>query len=175
MAKMIARCLGAIVLLGPLMAMLAMVVYGVPQIAPSVVFPGWSDTADVGSPGNRKTVTAHAVKKIEMNASGRAERLARPLPATSRRARNHRLAEMPRSTWNDVRSSLSAHGIRRFKIQPGSRTGEVHFSCVRPVSGLARVVRRYEAEAADPVRAARDVLQQIEQADFAIRHVAKAR
>ena len=163
MARMIARCLGAIVLLGPLMAMLAMVV------------SGWSDSADVGSPGNRKTVTAHAVKKIEMNASGRAERLSRPLPATSRRARNHRLAETPRSTWNDVRTALSAHGIRRFKIQPGSRTGEVHFSCVRPVSGLARVVRRYEAEAADPVRAARDVLQQIEQADFAIRHVAKAR
>ncbi|MBO53345.1 MAG: hypothetical protein CMJ69_21520, partial [Planctomycetaceae bacterium] len=68
-----------------------------------------------------------------------------------------------------------AHGIRRFKIQPGSRSGEVHFSCVRSVSGLARVVQRYEAEAADPVRAARDVLQQIEQADSAMRRLAQAR
>ena len=175
MARVIARGLGAVVLLGPLMAMLAMVVYGVPQIAPSVVLPGWSDAADVGTPGNRKTVTAGAVKKIEMNVSGRAERLARPLPATSRRARNRGLTEVPRSTWNAVRNALSTHGIRRFKIQPGSRVGEVHFSCVRPVSGLARVVRRYEAEAADPVRAARDVLQQIEQADFGIRRVAKAK
>lgn len=175
MARMIARCLGVIVLLGPLMAMLAMVVYGVPQIAPSVVVPGWSDTADADSPGKRKTATGGAVEKIEMNVSSRSERLARPLPATSRRARHHRLAEVPRSTWTDVRSALSAHGIRRFKIQPGSRSGEVHFSCVQPVSGLERVVRRYEAEAADPVRAARDVLQQIEQADSAMRRLAKAR
>ena len=172
---MIARCLGVIVLLGPLMAMLAMVVYGVPQIAPSVVVPGWSDTADVDSSGKRKTVTAGAVEKIKMNVSGRPERLARPLPATSRRTRHQRLVEVPRSTWNDVRSALSAHGIRRFQIQPGSRSGEVHFSCVRPVSGLARVVRRYEAEAADPVGAARDVLQQIEQANSAMRRLAKAR
>ena len=51
MPRMIARCLGVIVLLGPLMAMLAMVVYGVPQIAPSVVVPGWSDTAGIDSSG----------------------------------------------------------------------------------------------------------------------------
>ena len=40
---------------------------------------------------------------------------------------------------------------------------------------MARVVQRYEAEAADPVRAARDVLQQIEQADSAMRRLAQAR
>ena len=172
---MIARCLGVIVLLGPLMAMLAMVVYGVPQIAPSVVVPGWSDTADVDSSGKRKIVAAGAVEKIKMDVSGRPERLARPLPATSRRTRHQRLVEVPRSTWNDVRSALSAHGIRRSPPPPGCRPGDVLCGGGRRVAGWPGGVRRYEAEAADPVGAARDVLQQIEQANSAMRRLAKAR
>ena len=175
MARMIGKCLGGAVLLGPLAAMLAMIEYGVPQLAPSVVLPGWSDSDDVDTSNDRKDVSVGGVEKSEMAASSRPERLARPLPATSRRARDGQLMAATQLTWSNVRAGLAAHGIKRFKIQPGSRAGEVHFSCVQPVPGLLRVVRRYEAEAVDPVRAARDVLLQIEQADRANRHVVRAR
>ena len=79
-----------------------------------------------------------------------------------------------RLTWNHVRTVLAAHRVEQFRIQPGSRPGEVHFSCMQPVPGRDRVVRRFEAEAADPVRAARDVLQQIKQRDRGLSQVAHA-
>ena len=80
-----------------------------------------------------------------------------------------------RLTWNHVRTALAAHRVEQFRIQPGSRPGEVHFSCVQSVPGRVRVVRRFEAEAADPVRAARDVLQQIEQLDRGLSQLVRAR
>jgi len=81
---------------------------------------------------------------------------------------------MTGSSYEGLASALAAHRVEQFRIQPGSRPGEVHFSCMQPVPGRDRVVRRFEAEAADPVRAARDVLQQIEQRDRGLSQVAHA-
>ena len=165
MVRSIRRCLGTVLMLGPLMAMLAMINYGVPQMAPRVELPAWLGgdgttalLADV-APETAKDTASRSEDDDEILPSKR------PLPATSRHARS----DTPKAvsgpseiSWKHLRVALSAHGIEHFQIQPGSRADEVHFSCVQPVPGRNRVVRRFEAEAADPVEAARDVLKQIE-------------
>lgn len=176
MARLIERCLGAVVILGPLAAMLAMIVYGVPRMVPRADGPRWP-------PGQDSTPTVSSASPVGV-LSQRTDaqpathpRSARPLPATSRRPRTGQPMAVSRSTrltWNHVRTALAAHRVEQFRIQPGSRPGEVHFSCMQPVPGRDRVVRRFEAEAADPVRAARDVLQQIEQRDRGLSQVAHA-
>lgn len=178
MARLIGKCLGAVVMLGPLAAMLAMIVYGVPPLFPRVIIPGWSG-GDVAA-NSRESLAATSADGLTNQAgdSDRPQRLARPLPATSRRTRGDQsmvAVRSTRTTWNHVRVALAAHGVERFKIQPGSRAGDVHFSCVQPVPGRVRVVRRFEAEADDPVRAARDVLIQIEQFDRTVSRVVRAR
>ena len=181
MARSMERCLGVAVMLGPLAAMLAMIVYGVPQMA-----PGQDPVQDPAKP----SVAQDPAPRVSSNRPGRVAshptssqpathpRSARPLTATSRRPRQGQpmmATRTARPTWNHVRTALAAHRVEQFKIQPGSRSGEVHFSCVQPVPGRVRVVRRFEAEAADPVRAARDVLQQIEQLDRRLSQVVLAR
>jgi len=178
MAGSIGKCLGTVVMLGPLAAMLAMIVYGVPPIFPRVIVPGWPAGDAAGTARSSPVAMVAGGRSIEAEDSARNPRLARPLPATSRRPRGDQSMASVRSTrmtWNQVRVALAAHGVERFKIQPGNRSGEVHFSCVQPVSGRVRVVRRFEAEAVDPVRAARDVLTQIEQFDRGHSQVVRAR
>ena len=175
------RCLGVAVMLGPLAAMLAMIVYGVPQMAPG---------QDAVQHPAKPSVDQDPTPRISSNRPGRVAshptslqpathpRSARPLTATSRGPRQGQpmmASRTARPTWKHIRTALAAHRVEQFRIQPGSRPGEVHFSCVQPVPGRVRVVRRFEAEAADPVRAARDVLQQIEQWDRRLSQVVLAR
>ena len=181
MARSMERCLGVAVMLGPLAAMLAMIVYGVPQMAPG---------QDAVQHPAKPSVDQDPTPRISSNRPGRVAshptslqpathpRSARPLTATSRGPRQGQpmmASRTARPTWKHVRTALAAHRVEQFRIQPGSRPGEVHFSCVQPVPGRVRVVRRFEAEAADPVRAARDVLQQIEQLDRRLSQVVLAR
>ncbi|MED5447368.1 MAG: hypothetical protein VYA62_04030 [Planctomycetota bacterium] len=179
MVSSIRRCLGTVIMLGPLMAMLAMINYGVPQMAPRVELPEWLGgdgesalRADVATTTGKDTVALRS-----QDDDGTLPSMG-PLPATSRRTRSDKLKVVSRPSeisWKHLRVALSAHGIEQFQIQPGSRAGEVHFSCVQPVPGRNRVVRRFEAEAADPVRAARDVLKQIEQLNGGLTQVVRAR
>ena len=178
MARSIGKCLGTVVMLGPLVAMLAMIVYGVPSLAPTVVLPEWLGGDVAATSRTLANATSADERAIDDGGSARQSRLARPLPATSRHPRGDQSMAVVRSarpSWNQVRVALAAHGVEQFKIQPGSRAGEVHFSCVQPVPGRVRVVRRFEAEAADPLRAARDVLLQIEQFDRGLSQVVRAR
>ena len=179
MVRSIRRCLGTVIMLGPLMAMLAMINYGVPQMAPRVELPEWLGgdgatalRADVATTAGKDTTALRSEDDDETSPS------MRPLSATSRRTRSDkpRLVSRPSEIgWKHLRVALSAHGIEQFQIQPGSRAGEVHFSCVQPVPGRNRVVRRFEAEAADPIRAARDVLKQIEQLNGGLTQVVRVR
>ncbi|MDP7277431.1 MAG: hypothetical protein QF363_18265 [Planctomycetaceae bacterium] len=174
MTNVITRCLGVLLLLVPVSAMVAMVVFGVPQITPLVVLPGWQKPAETGrnrpvDPSARAT-SGQALQKPERRENTTARlTLSRPLSATARRPRVGQLMASPRSlrkvsvTWNEVRTGLALVGVERFKIQPGGRGGEVHFSCVQSVPGQPRLSRRFEAEANDPVSAASDVLRQIQQ------------
>ena len=181
MARSMERCLGVVVMLGPLAAMLAMIVYGVPQMAPEedpVQDPAKSSVGQDPTPRASSNRSGRAASHPTAARPSTFPRSARPLTATSRRPRQGQpmmATRTARPTWNHVRTALAAHRVEQFKIQPGSRSGEVHFSCVQPVPGRVRVVRRFEAEAADPVRAARDVLQQIEQLDRRLSQVVLAR
>jgi hypothetical protein len=187
MVRSIGRCLGVVVLLGPLAAMFAMIVWGVPQLAPTVLTPGWMSGAESTSPSVVSSIVTGGVGEsgvVPEDVPSGVRRSKRPLPATSRRSRTDQpMASVGPSrtratgsmTWSQVRAGLEARGIVQFKIQSGSRAGEVHFSCVQPVPGRVRVVRRFEAEASDPLRAARDVLLQIEQYDRRLLQVAGSR
>ncbi len=187
MIRSIRRCVGAVVMLGPLVAMLAMIVWGVPQLAPTVVAPGWMSGAESSSPSVVSSTAAGVAGEpgvVPEDVPDGVRRSNRPLPATSRRSRTDQPMAAPgpsqtratgSMTWSEVRVGLEAHGIVQFKIQSGSRAGSVHFSCVQPVPGRVRVVRRFEAEASDPLRAARDVLLQIEQYDRGLLRVAGSR
>lgn len=166
MTNAITRCLGVLLMLVPVSAMVAMVLFGVPRITPMVVLPGWQDRAALVGRGD--STSGQAARESRPKVSQTA-RLARPLPATSRRARigqsmvSSRPSRAKVPNWNEVRAGLAAVGVDRFKIQPGGRDGEVHFSCVQQVPGRPRLLRRFEAEAEDPVLAASDVLEQIQQ------------
>lgn len=178
MISSIRRCLGTVIMLGPLMAMLAMINYGVPQMAPRVELPEW--LGGDGSTALPAKVATSAGKDTALRSEDDDGTLPSmlPLPATVRRSRSDKPQVVSRSSeisWKHLRVALSSHGIEQFQIQPGSRAGEVHFSCVQPVPGRNRVVRRFEAEAADPVRAARDVLKQIEQLNGGLTQVVRVR
>ena len=178
MVRSIRRCLGTVIMLVPLMAMLAMINYGVPQMAPRVELPEW--LGGDGATALRADVATTVGKDTALRSEDDDGTLPsmRPLPATSRRTRSDKPKVVSRPSeisWKHLRVALSSHGIEQFQIQPGSRAGEVHFSCVQPVPGRNRVVRRFEAEAADPVRAARDVLKQIEQLNGGFTQVVRAR
>ena len=178
MVRSIRRCLGTVIMLVPLMAMLAMINYGVPQMAPRVELPEW--LGGDGATALRADVATTVGKDTALRSEDDDGTLSsmRPLPATSRRTRSDKPKVVSRPSeisWKHLRVALSSHGIEQFQIQPGSRAGEVHFSCVQPVPGRNRVVRRFEAEAADPVRAARDVLKQIEQLNGGLTQVVRVR
>ena len=184
MTSAITRCLGVLLLLVPVSAMVAMIVFGVPRITPMVVLPGWQERTET-EPNRPVDSSAMAPSGQALPRPGRREnttvRLTRPLSATARRPRVGELMAAPRplrkvpATWNEVRAGLALVGVEQFKIQPGGRGGEVHFSCVQPVPGQPRFSRRFEAEANDPVSAASDVLRQIQQSVVASPQIVRSR
>ena len=64
-------------------------------------------------------------------------------------------------TWRSAVRRLNALGIRQFRLEPGSREHEFHFTCFLTPRNNPRVTHRFEAEAGDPLRAVEKVLQQI--------------
>lgn len=65
-------------------------------------------------------------------------------------------------TWRDAVQRLNDLGIQEFRLEPGSRLGEFYFSCEFTPQREARVTRRFEAEATEPLMAVRAVLRQID-------------
>lgn len=66
-------------------------------------------------------------------------------------------------TWRDAVSRLNELGIQEFRLEPGSRRGTFYFACEFTPHRDARVTRRFEAEAAEPLLAVQAVLRQIEE------------
>ena len=64
-------------------------------------------------------------------------------------------------TWRDAVRRLNELGIQEFRLEPGSRPGEFYFACEFTPHRDARVTRRFEAEAAEPLLAVQAVLRQI--------------
>lgn len=65
-------------------------------------------------------------------------------------------------TWREAVLRLNELGIQNFRLEPGSRHGDFYFACEFAPHRDARVTRRFEAEAAEPLLAVRAVLRQID-------------
>ena len=74
--------------------------------------------------------------------------------------RNEPLTREP-LTWRAAVQRLNHFGIRQFRLQPGARAGEFHFSCYYTPSDNPRITHRFEAEAIEPLRAVEKVLAQV--------------
>lgn len=75
-------------------------------------------------------------------------------------------------TWKHAIDRLNSLGIRDFQLQQGLREGEFNFSCRFASLRNPRVIHRFEAEAADPLEAVNQVLQQLD--EWRIRHLERS-
>lgn len=66
-------------------------------------------------------------------------------------------------TWREAVSRLNELGIQEFRLEPGSRRGAFYFACEFTPHRDARVTRRFEAEATEPLLAVQTVLRQIDE------------
>ncbi len=66
-------------------------------------------------------------------------------------------------TWREAVRRLNELGIQEFRLEPGSQPGEFYFACEFTPHRDARVTRRFEAEAAEPLLAVQAVLRQIDE------------
>jgi len=86
-----------------------------------------------------------------------------PAEPPRRNPKANKKSESPE--WNQAIARLRAHGVERFLLTEGSEPGSFYFTCGLPPQGPQRMIRRFEAEAGEPIAAVSDVLAQIE--DFA--------
>lgn len=66
-------------------------------------------------------------------------------------------------TWREAVRRLNELGIQEFRLEPGSQLGEFYFACEFTPHRNARVTRRFEAEAKEPLLAVQAVLRQIDE------------
>lgn len=66
-------------------------------------------------------------------------------------------------TWREAVRRLNELGIHEFRLEPGSQPGEFYFACEFTPHRDARVTRRFEAEAKEPLLAVQAVLRQIDE------------
>lgn len=72
----------------------------------------------------------------------------------------------PRSTrmsWQQAVERLRQLGIQTYHLEPGATPNEFHFSCFYTPPDNPRITHRFEAEAAEPLRAVEKVMLQVEQ------------
>ncbi|MFN0199322.1 MAG: hypothetical protein ACKVT0_21440 [Planctomycetaceae bacterium] len=66
-----------------------------------------------------------------------------------------------RLTWKSAVRELKRLGITDFRLEPGSAPESFLFCCMLSSADKPRVVRRFEAEAEDPLAAVADVIGQV--------------
>lgn len=66
-------------------------------------------------------------------------------------------------TWREAVRRLNELGIQEFRLEPGQQAGEFYFACEFTPDRDARIMRRFEAEASEPLLAVEAVLQQIDE------------
>ena len=66
-------------------------------------------------------------------------------------------------TWRDAVRQLNELGIQEFRLEPGRQLGEFYFACEFTPDRDARITRRFEAEAKEPLLAVAAVLRQIDE------------
>lgn len=65
-------------------------------------------------------------------------------------------------TWQNAVSRLNELGIHEFRLEPGQQMGEFYFACEFSPDANARITRRFESEASEPLKAVALVLRQID-------------
>jgi hypothetical protein len=71
--------------------------------------------------------------------------------------------QQPQITWSEAVRRFHELGIHDFRLEPGKQFGEFYFVCEFAPGRDARVIRRFEAEAREPLLAVEAVLQQIDE------------
>ena len=66
-------------------------------------------------------------------------------------------------TWREAVRQLNELGIHEFRLEPGRQLGEFYFACEFAPDRDARITRRFEAEAKEPLLAVAAVLRQIDE------------
>ena len=66
-------------------------------------------------------------------------------------------------TWREAVRRLNELGIQEFRLEPGRQLGDFYFACEFTPHRDARVTRRFEAEATEPLLAVQAVLRQIDE------------
>ncbi len=66
-------------------------------------------------------------------------------------------------TWREAVRQLNELGIQEFRLEPGRQLGEFYFACEFTPDRDARITRRFEAEAKEPLLAVAAVLRQIDE------------
>lgn len=89
---------------------------------------------------------------------------ARFAAVSNREFPNGAIAEQrPQITWGEAVRRLNELGIHDFRLEPGKQFGEFYFACEFAPDRDARITRRFEAEAREPLLAVEAVLQQIDE------------
>lgn len=65
-------------------------------------------------------------------------------------------------TWQTAARKLEEMGIENYRLERGQRSHEFLFVCVFSPGSDSRIVRRFEAESAEPLEAVAKVIQQID-------------
>lgn len=65
-------------------------------------------------------------------------------------------------TWRAAVARLNALGIRDYRLSPGERPHQFHFSCFFTPADIPRITHRFEAEANQPLEAVEKVLDQVD-------------
>ena len=87
--------------------------------------------------------------------------LSATIPKTARSTTAHELSG-DGLTWREAVRRLNELGIQEFRLEPGNQLREFYFACEFTPHRNARVMRRFEAEAAEPLLAVKAVLRQID-------------
>ncbi len=88
------------------------------------------------------------------------------VPVSGHAHENHAMHQ-PASdlSWEQAIEQLARYGIHDYRLQPGLESNSFHFACYLHRKGGGQnssTVIRFEAEAANPLRAVQNTLQQIE-------------
>lgn len=109
--------------------------------------------------------TANPNKPRSRTHSGATQTRGEQLPASSKITQLASSSEKSNDglTWREAVRRLNELGIQEFRLEPGSQLGEFYFVCEFTPHRNARVTRRFEAEAKEPLLAVQAVLRQIDE------------
>lgn len=113
-------------------------------------------------------MSAPAAKSADLPNRSRATPTRPSIEGLATRSKNVQLASLSEQsddglTWREAVRRLNELGIQEFRLEPGRQIGEFYFACEFTPHRDARVTRRFEAEATEPLLAVRAVLSQIDE------------